>query len=189
VQPQSSSGVGINIESIEPVTKPSLPESSTGVDSNVMKDQPSSVPNPPQSSTIVTEKSSNIQEAQLPSKRKHPQISVVVMKLPKARFVGADGKLSLARGIPIPLPDHVVSIKPTSADPAPSVVSECPSAHVQPSAHAPSIDPNSGAPSGTRPVAARVAARPAMADPGDLFHEFEPEEAARLSLDASQPTG
>jgi hypothetical protein len=106
-----------------------------------MKDQPSSVPNPPQSSTIVTEKSSNIQEAQLPSKQKHPQISVVVMKLPKARFVGADGKLSLARGIPIPLPDHVVSIKPTSADPAPSVVSECPSAHVQPSAHAPSIDP------------------------------------------------
>jgi hypothetical protein len=60
VQPQSSSGVGINIESIEPVTKPSLPKISTGVDSNVMKDQPSSVPNPPQSSTIVTEKSSNI---------------------------------------------------------------------------------------------------------------------------------
>jgi hypothetical protein len=109
------------------------------------------------------------------SKRKHPQISAVVTKLPKARFVGADGKLSLARGIPIPLPDHVVSIKPTSADPAPSVVSECPFAHVQPSAHAPSIDPNSGAPSGTRTVVARVAARPAMADPGDLFHEFEPE--------------
>jgi hypothetical protein len=77
VQPLSSSGVGINIESVEPVTKPSLPESSTGVNSNVMKDQPSSVPNPPQSSTVVTEKSSNIQEAQLPSKRKHPQISAV----------------------------------------------------------------------------------------------------------------
>jgi hypothetical protein len=37
------------------------------------------------------------------------------MKLSKARFVGADGKLSLTRGIPIPLPDHVVLIKPTSA--------------------------------------------------------------------------
>jgi hypothetical protein len=82
-----------------------------------------------------------------------------------------------------------VSIKPTSADPAPSVVSECPSTHVQPSSHAPSIDPNSVAPSGTRPVAARVAARPATADPGDLFHEFEPEEVARLSLEASQPIG
>jgi hypothetical protein len=144
VQPQSPSGVGINIVYVEPVTKPSLPESSTSVDSNVMKDQPSSVPNPSQSSIVVTEKSSNIQEAQLPSKRKHPQILAIVTKLPKARFVGADGKLSLARGIPIPLPDHVVSIKPTSTDPAPSVVSECPSVHVQPSAHAPSIDPNSG---------------------------------------------
>jgi hypothetical protein len=82
-----------------------------------------------------------------------------------------------------------VSIKPTSVDPAPSVVSECPFAHVQPSVHAPSIDPNSGAPSGTRPVAARVAACPATANPADLFHEFEPKEAARLSLDASQPTG
>jgi hypothetical protein len=111
VQPQSSSGVGINIKSIQLVTKPSMPESSTGVYSNVMKDQPSLVPNPPRSSTVVTEKSSNIQEAQLPSKRKHLQILAVVMKLPKARFVGADGKLSLARGIPIPLPDHVVSIK------------------------------------------------------------------------------
>jgi hypothetical protein len=154
-----------------------------------MKDQPSSVPNPPQSSTIVTEKSSNIQEAQLPWKRKHPQILAVVTKVPKARFVGADGKVSFARGMPIPLPDHVVSIKPTSAEPAPLVVSECPSAHVQPSAHAPSIDPNSGAPSVTRPIVARVAARPATADTIDLFHEFEPEEAARLSLDASEPTG
>jgi hypothetical protein len=40
VQSQSSSGIGINIESVQPVTKPSMPESSTGVDSNVMKDQP-----------------------------------------------------------------------------------------------------------------------------------------------------
>jgi hypothetical protein len=40
-------------------------------------------------------------------------------------------------------------------------------------------------PSGTRHVSARVVARPATADPGDLFHEFEPEEAARLSLEAS----
>jgi hypothetical protein len=69
------------------------------------------------------------------------------------------------------------------------VASECPSTHVQPSAHAPLIAPNTGAPSGTRPVAARVAARPATADPGDLFHEFKPEEAARLSFEASQPTG
>jgi hypothetical protein len=36
VQPQSSSGVGINIESVQPVTKPSMPESSTGVDSNLL---------------------------------------------------------------------------------------------------------------------------------------------------------
>jgi hypothetical protein len=130
IQPQSSSGVGINTESVQPVTKPSMPESSTGVDSNVMKGQPSSVPNPPHSSTVFTEKSSNKQEAQLPSKRKHPQISAVVTQVLKARFVGADGKLSLARGIPIPLPSHVVSLKPTSADPAPLVASECPSAHV-----------------------------------------------------------
>jgi hypothetical protein len=95
VQPQSSSGVGINTVSAQPVTKPSMPESSTGVDSNVMKDQPSSVPNPPQSSTVVTEKSSNKQEAQLPSKRKHPQISDVVTEVPKARFVGADGNFLL----------------------------------------------------------------------------------------------
>jgi hypothetical protein len=110
------------------------------------------------------------------------------MQVPKARFAGADGKLSLARGIPIPLPSHVVLLKPNSANPAPSVASECPSAHVQPSAHAPSIAPNSGAPSSTRLVAARVAAPPATVGPGDLFHEFEPEEAARLSFEASQPT-
>jgi hypothetical protein len=94
-----------------------MPESSTGIDTNVMKDQPSSVPNPPQSSTVVTEKSSNKQEAQLPSKRKHPQILAIVTDVPKARFVGAYGKLSLARVIPIPLPSHVVLLKPTSADP------------------------------------------------------------------------
>jgi hypothetical protein len=103
--------------------------------------------------------------------------------------VGADGKLSLARGIPIPLPSHVVSLKPTSTDPAPSVGSECPSTHVQPSAHDPSIAPNTGAPSSTRPVAARVIACPATADSSDLFHEFKPEEATRLSFEASQPTG
>jgi hypothetical protein len=56
IQPQSSSGVGTNIESVQPVTKPSMPKSSTGVDSNVLKDQPSSVPNLPRSSTVVTEK-------------------------------------------------------------------------------------------------------------------------------------
>jgi hypothetical protein len=67
------------------------------------------------------------------------------------------------------------------------VASECPSAHVQPSAYAPLIAPNTGAPSGTWPDAAHVAACPATADPGDLFHEFEPEEAACLSFEASQP--
>jgi hypothetical protein len=103
----------------------------------------------------------------------------------KARFVGADGKPPLVRGITIPLPSHVVSLKPTSVDPAPLVASECPSAHVQPSAHASSIAPNTGAPFGTRPIAARVAAPPATADPGDLFHEFKLGEAARLSFEAS----
>jgi hypothetical protein len=111
------------------------------------------------------------------------------MKVLKVRFVGVDGKLSLARGIPIPIPSHVVLLKPTSADPTPPVASESPSAHVQPSAHAPSIAPTTGAPSGTQPIVARVVTPPDTADPGDLFHVFKLEEVVRLSLKHLSPQG
>jgi hypothetical protein len=42
--------------------------------------------------------------------------------------VGVDAKLSLAKGIPIPIPDHVGSLKSTTTDLAHLVASESPSA-------------------------------------------------------------
>jgi hypothetical protein len=98
--------------------------------------------------------------------------------------VGADAKLSLAEGIPIHVPDHVVLLKPNIVDLASSVASESPSVHVQPSAPAPSIAPTTVAPSGTRPVIARVITPPGTTDPRDLFHIY-PKEVVRLSFEAS----
>jgi hypothetical protein len=185
VQPQSSSGVAQNDENVQQVRKPNLPKSSTGVDTNVAKDQPSAVPNHPQSSTVVPKKHKSLSA----SKPKHLQSSVVVTKVLKARFVGADGKLSLAKGIPIHLPDHVILLKSNTVDPAPSVALESSYAPVQPNAPAPSISPTSVASSGSQHVAARVVAPSRTGDHADLFHVFEPEKAVCLSFEASHPTG
>jgi hypothetical protein len=107
--------------------------------------------------------------------------------------VGVDAKLSLAKGIPIPIPGHVVSLKSTTTDLAHLVASESPSAVpsalVQLSAHGPSIVVTVATPSGTRPISAPVVAPSRMEYPWDLFHVFEPEEVVRFSFEASQPTG
>jgi hypothetical protein len=103
--------------------------------------------------------------------------------------VSADAKLYLAKGIPIPLLDHVVSLKSNTTDPAPSVALESSSSPIQPNALGPSVAPTTAAPSGARPIDARVVAPSGTADLADLFHVFEPEEDVRLSLEASQPTG
>jgi hypothetical protein len=176
-QPQSSSGVAPIDETVEPVTKLNLPQSSTGVDTNVQKAQPSSPTNHLQSSTIVTKKHKSLPA----SKPNHPQSSAVVTQVLKARLEGADAKLSLAKGIPIPLPDHVVSLKSNTFYPAPSVALESLSSPAQPNAPAPSVASTTAVPSGARPVVAPSG----TADLADLFHVFKPEEAVRLSFEAS----
>jgi hypothetical protein len=126
-----------------------------------------------------------------------PQIpSAVVTVLKKGKFIAADAKLRLPAGIPILLPDDVVSLKKTPdvhddacADDAsaPVCAPTDPPASSGPSV-ATSVAVSAAAPIAPVPASAAASIAPVAAPgPGDLFHVFE--DAIPLSWSSSPIIG